>query len=247
MIEDAAKELDDVLSDVESTPSREQLAELLGLEAIGRRITRIIAHGRGGKAYVRIDLDNNERIELDPLGAYSSPAKMNFEIAAQIGSRPRLKGTDVQEVGTLIHGLAQRYESVQTADRAWEIASEYLRGAVICDVDMADQASRWRAFKHLEGGAKLLHNTVLRDTNGSRYVRTLWLTEYLRAHCDAGEAASMKDQLERYGWRKAGKEGRIKAKNPAFDQSLVWAFLIVPDGWEDTDPGFVAPKAGDGR
>jgi hypothetical protein len=88
-------------------------------------------------------------------------------------------------------------------------------------------------------------NTVLQDVKtGKRYVRSQWLTDYLRARSDPGEAGAMKVDLERSGWAKAGTEGRIKATNPQFGESLTWAFLIVPKGWEDTDP---EPKAGDGR
>ena len=76
---------------------------------------------------MRIDLDNGEWIELDPLGSYSTPAKMKFEISAQAGSKPRLDGDDVQEIVTLIFWLGEHYETIATADRAWELGADYLR------------------------------------------------------------------------------------------------------------------------
>jgi hypothetical protein len=224
--------LEDVLTEVESTASRERLGELLGLSEVNRTLRRVRVHGRGGRAYVRLDLDNGDRIEFDPLGSYSSPSKMNFEIASQTGARPKLKGPDVQEVVTLIYWLGEREEASQTADRAWELGAEYLREAVLCDVEMGDQASRWRAFSHLDAKGTRRH-TVLHDLKtGSRYVRTQWLMEYLRSRSDAGESAALRSELERGGWRKAGTDGRVKETAPEFGKTLQWAFLIVPEGWE---------------
>ena len=221
--------LDGALADV---GSRERLAELFDLGSISRQITRVRVHGRGGKAHVRVDLDNGEWIELDPLGSYSSPAKMNFEIAAQVGSRPSLKAPEVQEVVTLIFSLGEHYEAVELADRAWELGAEYLRGAVLCDVHMGDQGSRWEAFCHLDR-ADRRDTVVLHDLDtGSRYVRTQWFAEYLRSRSDVGEATRMRAELERHGWKKAATEGRIKATDPSFPRTLQWAFLIVPKDWE---------------
>ena len=80
---------------MEASSSLEHLDALWALDSlpIPKQITRVRVHGRGGKADVRIDLDNGEWIELDPLGSYSSPAKMKFEISAQAGSKPKLTAT----------------------------------------------------------------------------------------------------------------------------------------------------------
>ena len=78
---------------VEAGTLRGRLAELFDLGSVRRQVTRVRVHGRGGKAWVRIDLDNGEWIELDPLGSYSSPAKMKFEISAQTGSKPSSTAT----------------------------------------------------------------------------------------------------------------------------------------------------------
>lgn len=225
--------LDEVLNEVEASASRARLGELLALASVGRQITRVRVYGRGGKAHVRLDLDNGERIVLDPLGSYSSPAKMNFEIASQAGCKPTLKAGDLQEVVTLLYWLGEHYDASETADRAWELGAEYLRGAVLCDVDMGDQASRWRAFCLLDA-KDTKHNTVLLDTTGSRYVRTQWFMEHLRGRSDVGESAALRAELERGGWKKPGTEGRVKATDPQFPRrTLQWAFLIVPDEWED--------------
>ena len=240
--------VNEALGEVEATAACfERLAHLFGLDEIDRTATRVQVNGRGGKTHVRVYLDNRGWIEFDPFGSYSTPTKMSFEIAAQAGSKPRIKKPeDVREVATLIFWLGEHYEAIQTADRAWELGAEYLRGAVLCDVDMNDQRSRWRGFEHLDRkDAKHKRDTILHDTKtGSRYVRTQWFVQYLRDHSDAGEAGPMKIQRERHGWKKAGREGRIKATDPEFERSLIWAFLIVPAGWENQDP---EPEAGEGR
>src|SRR5262249_24966662 len=159
---------------------------------------------------VRIDLDNGSWIELDPFGAYWTPNKLNLEISAQIGAKPKFKKSDeVQELVRLIFWLCEHYEAIQVADRAWGFGAEDLRRATICDVDMDDQASRWRAFERLDAATR--HDVVLLDSKtGNRYVRTQWLVSHLRANSDPGEAGPMKAALERHGWKKSGKQGRIK-------------------------------------
>ena len=233
---------------VEAGTLRGRLAKLFDLGSVHRQVTRVRVHGRGGKAWVRIDLDNGEWIELDPLGSYSTPAKMKFEISAQAGSKPRLDGDDVQEIVTLIFWLGEHYETIATADRAWELGADYLRAAVLCDVDMSDQASRWAAFEHLDRpDVRNKREAVLLDTTGRRYVRTQWIAAHLRVHSDPGEAGAMKTALERHGWRKPGTEGRIKATHPTLPRPpLIWAFLIVPEGWENRDPEPGQATAGDG-
>jgi hypothetical protein len=222
--------LDDVLADVET---KADLEDLVGLTDIGRTIRRVQVHGKGGKAYVRLDLDNGDYIELDPLGSFSTPQKMNYELSAQ-GCKPALKSGGPQTVARLIHTLGEHYEASQHKDRAWELGAQYLREAVTVDVDMSEQGPRWQAFAYLDTKlAKAARNAVLVDSEtGNRYVRTQWLVEYLRRNSDIGDALKLKAQLERAGWKRTGSEGRIKAIEPGFPtHSLQWAFLIVPPQW----------------
>ena len=219
--------------------ARERLADLFDLGSVKRQIVRVRVHGRGGKAHVRIDLDNGDRIEFDPFSSVWQPAKMKYEISAQAGSEPKPNGDGVQEIVKLIFWLGEHYADVQTTDQAWELGAEYLRKGVPGDVDMSDQASRWKAFQSLVTREGRLSDMILHDTaTGKRYVRSDWLTGYLRARGDPGEAAELKKALGRQGWRKPGTEGRIKATDPAgLKPPLIWAFLIVPKGWENGESG----------
>ena len=227
--------LDDALSQVEAHATLAELEKLIGVTAIRRTIATIEVHGRGGKAFVKIRLDNGDLIELDPLGSFSTPQKMNFELSAQ-GAEPSLGTGEPQKVARLLHRLGAHYEVSQTADRAWELGEKYLAKptTVTCDARMSDQASRWSAFYRIQRESQKDIVIFDHDTD-SYYVRTFKLIAFLRAHSDAGEALRLKAELERTcKWRRPGNEGRVKATRPNFPgQTLQWAFLIVPLGWKD--------------
>jgi Bifunctional DNA primase/polymerase, N-terminal/Primase C terminal 1 (PriCT-1) len=211
--------------------SLERLNELLGLAEVDKRVDWVRVYGRGGKARVCLHLDNGSQIVLDPLGPFSSPVKMNFEITAQAGATPTLKAPGVQEVVKLFYLLAEHHQRGELADLAWEHGAEYLRNAAIAEVDMHNQASRWEAFAALESSTRT--DIVLHDSKtGVRYVRTEWFKAYLRVRSGPGEPAALIAELESLGWDKAGTEGRIKATRPRFGTTLQWAFLKVPKGWE---------------
>lgn len=216
----------------DAAASLEQLNVLLALDQAGKRIDGVRVFGRGSKAHVCLHLDDGSRIVLDPLGSCSSPAKLSLEVASQAGATPTLKTPDVLQAVKLFYLLGEHHDAGEIADRAWEFGAEYLRAAVIAEVDMNDQASRWQAFSRLDH-KDTPTTVVLHDQKtGVRYVRTQWFTEYLRTQTGPGEPAALIIELERLGWTKAGSEGRIKATEPEFGKNLQWAFLMVPAGWE---------------
>ncbi len=215
----------------DAVASLEQLNALLALDQVDKRIDRVRVYGRGSKAHVCLHLDDGQRIVLDPLGACASPSKLSLELASQAGATPTLKTPDVQQAVKLVYLLGEHHGAGEIADRAWELGAEYLRAAVIAEVEMDDQASRWGAFDTLEKSRR--DDVVLLDREtGTRYVRTQWFMEHLRTRSGPGEPAALTSELERLGWSKAGSEGRIKATQPKFGKTLQWAFLMVPSGWE---------------
>jgi len=217
----------------------DELSELLGLsgsKGINRRIDKVKVWGKSTRAHVRIELDDGSWITLDPIGAFTSPTKLCAELAMQAGATPLLKVPQLMKVLQLFSRLGDHYESVEVADRAWDLAADYLRHAAAGLVNMEDQASRWAAFcdlKRLDQTQGRTADIVLVDgETGLRYVRISWLADYLRQRTAPGEAAQMMSALEQSGWEKSGREGRIKATQPGFDNELVWAFYRVPPGWE---------------
>jgi len=207
-----------------------ELSELLGLVQVGKRIDEVRVFGRGSKAHVRLQLDDGGFVLLDPLGACATPAKLALELASQAGATPALKAPDVTNAVRLIYQLAEHNESVEVEDRAWELAADFLRAAAIGEVDMADQASRWRAFCALERSTA--KDIVLLDSRtGIRYVRIGWFAEYVRQH--AGVADNVLRAMPSLGWHKRNTDGQIKATRPGFSEKLRFRFFEVPEGWEE--------------
>ena len=214
----------------DAVASVDELTALLGLGAVGKRIDRVAVFGRGSKATVQLHLDGDEHITLDPLGSYATPAKLTLEMAATTGATPKLKGPDVALVTSLIYRLGQHHEAFETRDVAWEVAQDYLRDAATGEVDMNDQADRWRAFCALERSPA--QNIVLKDeTTGHRLVRVGWFAAYARQR--TGTSEPILHELRALGWTKRGAEGRIKATQPGLGRSLIWKFFVVPEGWEE--------------
>lgn len=222
----------------DAVPSFDRLNALTGLTAVGKSVDRIGAFGRGSRADVYFHLDDGGQIEFKPLGAFTTANKMNAELALQAGARPGLDAPKMQELLTLIHGLADHQRSVEIADRSWELGSEYLKRAADGNFVFDDQESKWTAFSrldcHEDARKRGAADIVLVDTvTGKRYVRTQWFTEYLKPRTNTGEPDRMMKELERLGWFKPGREGRIKATSPTMPRTLQWAFFVVPKGWED--------------
>ena len=214
----------------------DELTALLALDAVGRRVDTVRVYGRGGTAVAHIHLDDGERIALEPIGRFGTPAKLAQEIALQAGAEPAFKGAGVTRVMALLHHLADHVAQFEIEDRARDLAADYLRSTPVEAVDMTDQSDRWRAFSLLRSasvpGDPPQH--VLEDTGtGARYVRIQWLVSHLRQLVAPGEAEAMLAALTRLGWVKPGRDGQIKATQPRGRGTLHWAFVIAPAAWED--------------
>ena len=217
------------------TASLVELSTRLGLTSVGKQVVAVRVFGRGAKAYVSLLLHNGEKVILDPLGHSSTPGKLTLELAAQAGATPSLKMPDVAAMVRLFYLLGEHHEALGVEERAWDLAAQYLRDAVIADVVMSDQSSRWDAFCALQRYDRdpRIDVVLLDGETNVRYVRIQWLGEYLRVRTAPSESTAMLTALERLGWSKAGSEGRIKATQPKIGGTLQWAFYSVPAGWED--------------
>ena len=213
----------------------EELTVLLGLDAVGKRVDTVTVYGRGSNAVAHIHLDNGNRIALDPIGRFGTPAKLAQEVALQAGAEPVLKLTDVLRAMSLLYTLGDHIAEFEVEDRARDHGANYLRGMPVEAVDMADQASRWQAFSLLDrvgqpGGPP---EFVLEDpSTGLRCLRAGQFTVHVRGLSSPGEADVVSRAMTRIGWDKPGGEGRIKATQPGFSKTLQWAFYTVTNGWE---------------
>ena len=204
----------------------DDLSSGLGLSAINKRVDMVRMFGRGSNAIAHIFLDNDERIVLDPVGKFTTAPKLNAELALQAGAKPKLK--EVSDVLVSLYKLADHLETVNAEDRAADLGAEYLTHAVLGEVDMSDQESRWKAFHVLER-ALCSHETVLEDSKtGIRYVRIGWFAEYVRNR--GAVADTVLRSMTAVGWEKRGAEGQIKATS-SLGTTKRLRFFEVPKGW----------------
>jgi len=144
---------------------------------------------------------------------------------------------------TLLWKIAERRETLSQDLAAVEWGSEYLQAAPTIAVDMEDGADRWRAFGELEGYAPrstareqglslAAAGRVLVHADGVRFVRTGWFHDWARSlDVSAGGNAEIGARMERVGWGRRGRHGRIKATRPGFRESRVWNFFTVAPDW----------------
>ena len=218
------------------TASLDELDELLGLKAIGKQIDVVKVFGRGSNAVAWIELDNGEKIVLDTIGKFATPGRLTTEVALRTGAAPVFKPGQVVRVLVLLHDLGRLTETFETEDHALDHGCEYLRLTPTQAVTMSDQASRWQAFDLLAhvGRSSGPPEFVLEDTDtGARYVRSDWFATYVRSRVSPGEVEAIGRAMERLGWDKPGRQGRIKATAPGRKGTRIWAFYVVPKGWED--------------
>lgn len=222
----------------------DQITALLGLPAVGLRITGVDVFGYGSNAIAHLHLSNGRRIELEPLGKFGSPSKLTIELAIQVGATPTLKSAMVATVMALIHRAAVHHETMARTTIVAEWGLDFLQTAKRHAVDMSNQLDRWQAFQLLkdtdpitrsraDGTSVAAESVVLDDVTGVRYVRCGWLLAFVRASVGPYASDALARDMQSVGWRRPGGQGRVKATSPALTDSLVWTFYTVPKGWEE--------------
>jgi hypothetical protein len=224
--------------------AKDELTRLLGLEAIGVKITGATLFGRGSLAVAHLQLSDRSKVVLDPLGRFASPAKLTVELALQAGASPSLKMPQVTRAMVLLHKLAEHQDTLNADDRATDWGISFLQAAQVAPVRMSDQADRWRAFEHLDRidpvsnaradstSIAIASVVIVDQDSAARYVRASWFAAYVRQQAGPGAADEASRAMRRVGWEKPGTEGRVKATAPGRGATLQWAFYRVPAGWE---------------
>ncbi len=225
---------------------RERSAAMLGLEQIGATVVDVQMFGRGPSASVDLQLSGDLKLTIG-FGDITKPPALTTHLAS-IGIARTFTGKDAALVGALISRLARHHETESEDSVAREWGCEFLRLAAIGEVNLDDQAERWRAFSALEhrnpasdcGEDRSAHalasvSVVLVDPGtGVRLVRCGWFLSYVRREVGGMYSpASLGTQMERVGWQRSGSEGRIKATCPGAPRSLNWRFYTVPQGWDE--------------
>ena len=113
-------------------------------------------------------------------------------LVATIGVETSLKDADARHAVALMRKLGT-CEQIESDDaRSLDLGREFLQAAEVIDVDMSDQSARWRAFGYLKqlnpaaarlGGPSSIAQecVVLRDADGTRYVRSGWFSDFAKA------------------------------------------------------------------
>lgn len=225
---------------------RAQLANILALEEIDRVVLDVQIFGRGPTASVDVQLSGDLKLTFDRFGDITKPPALTSHLAS-IGVAKTFKGGEAALAGALVSRLAKHHESESEESIAREWGSEFLRLAPTQDVDLGDQADRWRAFASIEsrnpakdaGDDRSAYTyaqacVVLVDkTSGTRLIRCGWLLGYVKR--EAGSIYSperLGTLMDRVGWQRSGRDGRVKATSPTLPRTLNWRFYSVPKGWE---------------
>jgi hypothetical protein len=221
----------------------EQLSAILNLDSVGVRITGARVVGRGADASADLFLSDKTVVTFEKLRDIGRPNLLAIEIAACTGATPKLDGARALRAVALMRFLAE-HETTFTAD---EIATDwgvtFLQDAPVIDVDLDDQGQRWAAFAELarhnplsarasgETSSVAAGSPVLRHTGGVRFMRTGWFRAHVRGE-DAISSGELANRMQRVGWGRRGRHGRMKATRPGFPETLVWAFYSIPVDWE---------------
>lgn len=220
-----------------------ELTALLGLHTVGLRVTGAAIYGRGSKASANVFLSDKSILLLEPIGSYSTPGRLIAEVVTTTGAVPKLKGPDAIRTIALVHKVATHFEGAGRDAAAVDWGSDFLQTADMLPLDIDDQNARWAAFVKLRdtdpvGSARADNASiasrcyVLVDRNGTRYVRCGWMLSYVRAIVGTRSPQELNVDMERVGWRRPSKSGRIKATSARTGDTLNWAFYTVPMGWE---------------
>lgn len=225
----------------------EQLNALLSLPTSaavrGARIT-----GHGSRATFEIDLANDDTMLFDSVRDMTRPANLIAEVAAVAGVAITLKQPQAVQAVVLARALAERTQGTTENDAAIDWGISYLQAATVLDVDMEDQREKWAAFNRLKEAQAAVElaeapgrqsalassTVVLRSQSGVRYIRAGWFQRYVTRQDSTISRQAVTVRMLRVGWEVRGKSGRIKATCPGRPEALGWAFLMAPEGWENT-------------
>jgi hypothetical protein len=237
---------------IEDTPEgmRSQLTELLALKQIGLEVISATVFGSGNAASVDLHLSHGAKVTFERFADIAKPAALSAHLVTNLGLVRTFKTMEAMLVGALIHRLAEHRSDQGADETAREWATEFLRFAPTQEVNLDDQAERWRAFSSIapldplrdatderSACALACASVVLVDPgSGVRLVRCGWFLSYVRRHVGGlYTPTTLGTQMARVGWERRGTEGWIKATCPTDERFLRWRFYIVPKGWEDAE------------
>jgi hypothetical protein len=187
-------------------------------------------------------------VGFDSYNDVCTGSRLSAVLATTVGINRPFNNNDARRVACLIRWLAERHEEGSEDAELLDLAREYLRVVRHIEVDFGEQASRWRGFselascdpdrgvgdhEHLIPLMLAARSPVLVDrTTGAEYIRTGWFRQYVRRELGGiYDPARLAMRMERLGWKRPGSQGRIMARCPTDNRSLVWTFYVVEAAW----------------
>lgn len=237
----------------EAAEAARELGDLLALPSIGVAVAGCRIVGSGREASADLFLSDGRAITFTPLRLAMAATSLMEIVVSTVGAEPAIKNPDARHAVALMRQIGEIEETVDADATASGWGRDFLDSAEILDVDMGDQGQRWAALTHLRGlnpvgqsraeGCSIARaSTVLRDVDGTLYVRTGWFKAYVRAEEDhLMTPAALATAMQRIGWQRPGSKGQIKATRPDLPGSLAQTFYAVPPSWDGMDGGAVTP------
>ena len=193
----------------------------------------------------------------------TKPAALRSELVATTGSTAKITADQAVQAVAHVRKVAARTLAVTEDGTALDWAHSYLGTATTLDVGMSDMRERFAAFEHLERNSPwdraraetisiAAAGIVLRDIDGTRYVRCGWFASFVRQQDATAGQAALAVRMARIGWERRGSAGNVKATSSVSGRQLVWSFYVVGPDWrgaaDDEPPGSpVAPGIGTTR
>jgi hypothetical protein len=227
------------------------LSDLLGLTERGRHVEAAAIYGRGPKATVDLRLAGGEVIGFDSYADICNGTRLSAVLATTASVNQPFKSEDARRIACLVRWLAERHEEDAEDEALVELGREYRRVAPREVIDLDMQADRWRGFsllstrdpvreagEHASALAVACQAPMLVDRASSvELIRTGWFRQYVRRELGGVYGpAQLATRMERLGWRRPGREGRIIARCPTDTARppLIWTFYVVEHDWGTT-------------
>jgi 5S rRNA maturation endonuclease (ribonuclease M5) len=247
--------VDETAPTVDTKPDelRARLAKLLRVADAEIRVLAIRMVGNGSTAALEIDLSNNLTIATERFGDLWTHAGLAKFVTQNTGvNAGAITKKEAEEANALIRQLARIERVTSTADLGRDHGFEFLRDAPTAPFRLADQDSRYDAFRRVDGldpvraleGGGLFDApasvasaslVLLDEPTGDRYVHCSHLFDDVRRRGRVAHPAELARRMELAGWNRRGKRGRIKATpSSGIGDPVVLPLWRVPPGWEAT-------------
>ncbi len=232
------------VTSLDAITAAKELGALLELPSVGLSIRRARVVGRGARASADVFLSDGSVMTFETLREVGTVNRLQLEVAACTGALPKLKAAQALRAVALLRAIAEHEQAFSGDEVARDWGVTFLQAAETLPIDLSDQANRWEVFSALqridpsgarfrgEAGTVAAASVVLEDRCGIRLVRCGWFRAHVRAE-DNVSATEVAHRMQRVGWRRNGKTGRIKATPPGRRGQLAWSFYEIPAGWEN--------------